>query len=239
MDSALPLRVVRAAVFAALALALSAGGQILVTGAPLPLATVALAGVAIIAVASVLTARERGFLPIAALLVPLELGLNATYNVSQTDCPADHHAAAGLPSLLLCGDGPVRGAVLGFIGPEAPHPAIGVLPSALTTAQLLFLLGAHLGAGLLGAAWLRLGEEAVFRALRSLSTLAASVAEAAGTALRLFAVLRAALLGEDLRDALRPPEPPEPWRPAPRDVLLRTARRRGPPARTAAVPACA
>jgi hypothetical protein len=236
MESAFPLRVVRAAVFTALALALSAGGQILVTGAPLPLATVGLAGLAIVVVASVLTSRERGFLPIAALLVPLELALNATYNVSQTDCPAGHHPPPGLTSLLLCGTGPVHGAALGFIGPEASaHAAIGVLPSALSCPQLLVLLGAHLGGGLLGAAWLRLGEEAVFRALRAL---AASVAEAAGAIGRRLAALLAPVADAD-RGLARPPAPPEPWHPAPRDVLLRTSRRRGPPARPAAVPACA
>ncbi|HMG64055.1 MAG TPA: hypothetical protein VK599_13995 [Streptosporangiaceae bacterium] len=56
--------------------------------------------------------RARRYARIAALLVPLELVLNATFNIGQVSCgpglPPDR-ALNGLPNLLLCGGGDLNG----------------------------------------------------------------------------------------------------------------------------------
>jgi len=249
MDGAFPLRVMRAAVFTALALALSAGGQILVTGAPVPTATIGLAACVLLPVALLLSGSERGFAAIASVLVPLELALNATFNLSQVTCagapsglsgmsagagdgtglsvlasvgPA--HSGRGLPGLLLCGNGPAPGFF--SFGPAPAHP--GAIP-ALTALQLLLLLAAHVTVALLGAAWLRQGEAAVHGALRAI---AAALTGLLRRVLALFGLLRPVPA-----TGPRPPLPDVPLVALPRDLLLRSARRRGPPVFALAVPA--
>ena len=135
------LRVVRAAVFAGVSLSLSAGGQLLATGAPLPVATVLWAGLAVFLLALPLAARnERGYAGIAALLVPLELVLNATFNIGQASCgpgvPPDR-ALSGLPNLLLCGGGDLRGPAASPVGPGLLHLSLPSAPSAWQFALLL------------------------------------------------------------------------------------------------------
>ena len=70
-------RALRAALFTVLAVTLSTTSHVLLSGAPLPLPTVALVGATVFALAWSLAARERGFGRIAALLVPLELAADA------------------------------------------------------------------------------------------------------------------------------------------------------------------
>ncbi|WP_370085411.1 hypothetical protein [Streptacidiphilus sp. MAP12-16] len=219
MGSGVIVRVVRAAVFAGVSLSLSAGGYLLVTGAPLPAATTLWAGLAVFALALLLTADERGFVRIAAVLVPLELALNATFNLGQETCaPGVQPASAlgGLPDLLLCGGGATRGPA---VGPGLLHLAI---PAEPTTSRFALLLAVDLLAALLAAAWLRRGEAAVFRTLRAVAVFAASLA---AVPLRvIFAVLApTSQVGVAVAPAPRLSQP------GPQDVLLRTARRRGPP----------
>jgi hypothetical protein len=123
-------------VFTALLLALSAGGHILLTGAAL-----------------LLSGTERGFVQIAAVLVPLELALNAVYNAGQATCATGTARTGGLlPD--LCGGGPVHGL-----------ESVPVLPGQLTSGRLALVFLAHVGAALVAAVWLRQGEKAVFRLL--------------------------------------------------------------------------
>jgi hypothetical protein len=217
------LRVARAAVFASVSLSLSAGGQLLATGAPLPVATVLWAGLAVFLLALLLAAEnERGYAGIAALLVPLELVLNATFNIGQASCgpgvPPDR-ALNGLPNLLLCGGGDLHGPSAGPVRPGLLHLSLPVAPSAW---QFTLLLAVHLLAALLAALWLRRGEAAVFRTLRAVAV----VAVVATVPLRmLFAVLVPVVRAVGVAVA------PAPRRsqPGPQEVLLHTARRRGPP----------
>lgn len=215
------LRVARAAVFAGVSLSLSAGGQLLVTGAPLPVATMLWAGLAVFLLALLLaTGGERGYLRIAALLAPLELVLNATFNLGQANCGPvpSGQTLNGLPNLLLCGGGDLRGPVAGVAaGPGLLHLSLPVAPSAW---EFSLLLAAHLLAALAAALWLRRGEAAVFRTLRAVAVYATAPLRA------LFV-----LLVPVLRTVGAPTAPPSPRRsqPGPQEVLLRTARRRGPP----------
>jgi hypothetical protein len=217
----------RAAVFAGVSLALSAGGQVLVTHAPLPFATVLWAWLAVFALALLLTGAERGFARIAAVLVPLELALNAMFNLGQQSCgPAvpspPTGLVSGLPTLLLCG----RGSVPLHTAAAGSRPLGGLfrltLPADPTLGQFSLLLLVHLMAALLAAAWLRRGEAAVFRTLLA-------VALSATAPLRvLFAVLM-----PPVQAGVAVPAAPRRSQPGPQEVLLRTARRRGPPLRSA------
>ncbi|MFC1434171.1 hypothetical protein ACEZDB_26330 [Streptacidiphilus sp. N1-3] len=218
------LRVVRAAVFAGVSLSLSAGGQLLVTGAPLPVATVLWAGLAVFLLALLLAAGERGYLRIAAVLAPLELVLNATFNLGQASCgpgvppTTSGRSLNGLPDLLLCGGGQLHGPTAAWAGPGPGLPHL-TLPPAPSAWQFSLLLAVHLLAALLAALWLRRGEAAVFRTLRAVAAFATAPLRV------LFAVL------VPLVQTAGVGQPPAPRRsqPGPQQVLLRTARRRGPP----------
>ncbi|MEV0280991.1 hypothetical protein AB0I22_32020 [Streptomyces sp. NPDC050610] len=145
--SAVRLRALRAALFTALCVLLSATSHVLLSGAPLPLTTVLALSAAVFVIAYALAGRERGYWHIAALLVPLELAADAIFTTGQDACHGQVAAApTGGPLVLLCGGGEVG----------SPLPSV---PD--TTAAFWLLLAAHLGVGLLGAAWLRRGEAAL------------------------------------------------------------------------------
>jgi hypothetical protein len=211
----------RAAVFAVLALSLSAAGHILITGAPLPVATVCWSGVVVFLLALLLCAQERSFAQIAAALVPLELMLNGAFNLGQQTCgPGVHqvYAMGGLPDLLLCGGDQGRSMTVGSTPLEALHLAVPLHP---TVGQFVMLLAAHVLAALLAAAWLRRGESAVFRTLRA-------VAVHAAAPLRVFLAL--VVLVPVAGPGVAVPPAPRRDGPGPQDVLRRTALTRGPPA---------
>ncbi|MFI6848171.1 hypothetical protein OG535_07310 [Kitasatospora sp. NBC_00085] len=211
-------RALRAAVFTALAVPLSALGQVVITGRPLPLTLVAAAVVVVFLVAGVLAGGERRLLHISAVLVPVELLLNTTFNLGQAGCGpvlgADHVPARGV-NLLVCGGGSVDGSLFsgqfGHAGPVAP---------AVT--QLLVLL-VHLMVALAAAAWLRLGDAALSGLARALRALRQSVAAPLRALLLLLAPV-------PVRPVRRVPLPasdrPRPRREA---VVLSPAPRRGPP----------
>ncbi|KOG91659.1 membrane protein, partial [Streptomyces varsoviensis] len=81
--SAVRLRALRAALFTALCVLLSATTHVLLSGAPLPVATVAALSAAVFVIAYALAGRERGYGHIAALLVPLELAADAVFTTGQ------------------------------------------------------------------------------------------------------------------------------------------------------------
>ncbi|MGW1071709.1 hypothetical protein [Streptomyces sp. NPDC002537] len=195
----------RAALFAALCVLLSAGSHVLLSGAPLPVTTVAATSAAVFALAYALAGRERRFAHIAALLVPLELAADAVFTVGQRTCyGADGHPVPGALA-ALCGGG-------GLDGPFGPLTDPG-------TACWL-LLAAHLTVGLLAAAWLRRGEAAFVRLL----------AAAAAAALR---PLPPAAAPPAVRPDSAPVRPARPVRaPAP-PRLTHSVVRRGPPRRPA------
>lgn len=104
------LRVVRAALFTALVVTLSAGSHVLLSQVSLPLTVVALLAGLVFAVAYALAGRERGFGAIAGLLVPLELAADTVFTTGQHLC----YGAAGGPIAgplrsvgvdVLCGGG--------------------------------------------------------------------------------------------------------------------------------------
>ena len=170
--SGTPLRTVRAALFTAVVVTLSSASHVLLSGSPLPLNTVTAIAAAVFLLAYVLAGRERSFGRIAALLIPLELAADTVFTTGQHLCygrmggpVAGPLRSVGLD--VLCGDGTSVGAPLARVaGPAAEG---GDRPAALGAeadpATAWLLLGAHIGVGLLAAAWLRCGERALVRVL--------------------------------------------------------------------------
>ncbi|MEU6893657.1 hypothetical protein ABZ934_18010 [Streptomyces sp. NPDC046557] len=168
------LRGLRAALFSALVVLLSTGSHVLLSRVSLPPALVGGAFAAVFALAFAVAGRERGFGAIAGLLVPLELAADTAFTAGQHFCygPAGGPVAGPLHALGLdglCGGAPVGGPLTGVAGP-APDPAALLATPGPWTPWLL--LGAHVSAGLLAAAWLRYGERALGRLLRAVGVLA-------------------------------------------------------------------
>ncbi|MGW6918493.1 hypothetical protein ACWGB8_32460 [Kitasatospora sp. NPDC054939] len=207
-------RTLRAALFAALVVLLAGLGQVLVTGRPLPLATLALAGTAVFAAALLLAGGQHGFGRVAAVFVPLELGLSALFGLAQTACPSlPPDAAHGLRP-LLCGGGSLGGFLLGH-----------GLPSALGAVLLVVL---HTVIGLAAAFWLHRADAALGAVLRATGALRAFARRLGPAAVRrLLALLGAAA---PARPVVRAPFPRASRVRIPADpVVLGPAVRRGPP----------
>ncbi|NKI41381.1 hypothetical protein [Streptomyces physcomitrii] len=161
-------RAVRAALFTALLVLLSAGSHVLLTRAPLPLSTVAALSAAVFALAFACAGRERGFARIAALLIPLELAADTVFTAGQHAC----YGEAGGPVT-----GPLRSVGIDLLcGGAVGAPLTGVSEGGRDAAEILartdpalpwLLLAVHVGVSLLAAAWLRRGERALAELLRA------------------------------------------------------------------------
>ncbi|PJE96504.1 hypothetical protein CUT44_18620 [Streptomyces carminius] len=111
--AAADLRLLRAAVFTAVCVTLSAAGHVLAAGQGLPLWTVGAGCAAVLAVAVPLAGRERSLPGIAALLAAGQLALHFLFSCGQ-DGPAarsapgagagDRHGLLELAGRLLCDD---------------------------------------------------------------------------------------------------------------------------------------
>ncbi|WP_432165971.1 hypothetical protein [Streptomyces sp. bgisy031] len=164
------LRAVRAALFTALVVTLSAASHVLLSRVPLPVVTVAATALAVFVLAYALAGRERSFGRIAALLVPLELAADTVFTTGQHVC----YGAAGGPVA-----GPLRAVGLdvlcGGVGTPLARMAGGhtdraaALLAHTDPAAAWLLLGAHVAVGLLAAAWLRRGEQALAQLLRAVA----------------------------------------------------------------------
>ncbi|NNN35009.1 hypothetical protein HLK59_32535 [Streptomyces sp. S3(2020)] len=217
------LRALRAALFTALVVTLSTASHVLLSRVPLPLNTVALVAAAVFVLAYALAGRERSFGRIAALLVPLELAADTVFTAGQHVC----YGAAGGPVTgplrsvgwdVFCGDGGSVGSPLARVTGTDTDRLAGVLAHADPQAAWL-LLGAHIGVGLLAAAWLRRGEQAMAQLIGAVTA----------TTFRPL-LLAAAVL------RVRPaPVPARPARPGRRTAVVRdrilahSLGRRGPP----------
>ncbi|MGP4002830.1 hypothetical protein [Streptomyces sp. 8N706] len=165
------LRALRAALFTALCVTLSAASHVLLSGVPLPVTTVAALCAGVYLIAYALAGRERGFGAIAALLVPLELAADTVFTTGQHACygRAGGPVAGPLRSVgvdLLCGGGDFGTPLARMTGPD--HAA-GLASTGPATPWLL--LAAHVAVGLAAAAWLRRGEAALGRLVRAVAAL--------------------------------------------------------------------
>ncbi|MGP3970589.1 hypothetical protein [Streptomyces sp. 6N223] len=212
------MRVARAAVFAALCVTLSAGAQVLLSGAPLPFATVAVVGVAVFLLALALAGHgPRRFAHIAAVLVPLHLAADTVFTTGQSSCYGPGGGPVTGPLRIMGVDLMCSGGDLGSPLTESlQHPAAPWL-----------LLAAHLVAGLLAAAWLACGEAALARLIRAAVATAFRPLLVAVAALRPNAAATAVTVpGRARRASERRPGPALP-------LLFHSVVRRGPPTRPA------
>ncbi|MER5491889.1 hypothetical protein [Streptomyces sp. NPDC002490] len=168
-----PLRALRAALFTALTVTLSTASHVLLSGVPLPLSTTLGVTLVVFVLAYALAGRqERGFGPIAALLVPLELTADTVFTVGQHTCygPAGGPVTGPLRSVglsVFCGGTEVGTPLTAVALGDRSHPAGLLAESGPATSWLL--LGAHLGVGLLASLWLWRGERALGRLLRTVA----------------------------------------------------------------------
>ncbi|MFF1924963.1 hypothetical protein ACFVW8_30890 [Streptomyces sp. NPDC058221] len=226
------LRVVRAALFTALVVTLSAASHVLLSRVPLPLSLVALLAGGVFAVAYALAGRERGFGAIAGLLVPLELAADTVFTTGQHLC----YGAAGGPIAgplrsvgvdVFCGGGGLGAGAARFGDMGTPlasvtgggHRAAGLLASPGPMVPWL-LLAAHVTVGLLAAAWLHRGELALAGLLGAFALLA------------FRPLLVAVAVAGTARHRVRRPARPAsrgPHTPAPARLLVHSVGRRGPP----------
>ncbi|WP_461027149.1 hypothetical protein, partial [Streptomyces sparsus] len=146
-------RAARAAVFTAVCVTLSVGTHVLLSASPVPLLPLLAVTGAVFLVAFALAGRERGYWHIAALLVPLELAADTVFTTGQQTCygPTGGPVTGPLRTVgfdLVCAGGSFGTPLARFAGdvPVTPlaHPATPWL-----------LLTAHVGLGLVAAAWLR------------------------------------------------------------------------------------
>ena len=231
------VRTVRAVIFTALCVTLSAGAHVLLSGTPLPLVPLLAVSAAVFTLAFAAAGRELGYARIATLLIPLELTADAVFTSGQHACygQAGGPVAGPLRSMgvdLLCGGGEFAVPLARVGQAHGGHGAAGTLPflsgQNATWAPWL-LLAVHVGVGLIAAAWLRRGEAALARTLRVASAPACRVFRP----LRLAFAARRRMCGEEdgagnpLRScgvrALPVPAP------HPLPLLTHSVHRRGPP----------
>lgn len=223
------LRAVRAALFTAVVVTLSTASHVLLSGAPLPLNTVAAVVAAVFLLAYALAGRERSFGRIAALLIPLELAADTVFTTGQHVCYGrmGGPVAGPLRSVgfdVLCGDGTSVGAPLARVtghGAEGGDRLAALLAQA-DPATAWMLLGAHIGVGLFAAAWLRRGE-------RALAQLLSAVAATASTAVRPLLLAVCAVTVRRAPAVLRPVRPVRRAAVARTLLLAHSLGRRGPP----------
>jgi hypothetical protein len=171
--SAMRLRGLRAAIFTALVVTLSAASHVLLSRVPLPLTTLAGLSAGVFAVAYALSGRERGFWRIAGLLVPLELAADTVFTTGQNVCygPGGGPVTGSLRAVgfdVLCGDS--VGTTLP--GVDVPDRGAAALLNSTDPALPLLLLATHVSVGLLAAAWLWRGESALAALVRAVGAFA-------------------------------------------------------------------
>ncbi|MGW1611205.1 hypothetical protein ACWCQZ_17615 [Streptomyces sp. NPDC002285] len=217
------LRAVRAALFTSLVVTLSTASHVLLSRAPLPLNTVALLAAAVFVLAYTLAGRERTFGRIAALLIPLELAADTILTTGQHVCygKAGGPVAGPLASVgwdVLCGDGTRVGTPLAQVTGTDPDKLGGLLAHA-DPATAWLLLGAHVGVGLLAAAWLRRGERALAQLVRAVTA----------TTFRPLLLAVAAVAVRLPRSGRRLPRPTRRTAAARNRLFVHSLGRRGPP----------
>lgn len=189
-----PLRAARAAVFAAVCVALSAAGHAFMTSEPLPWWTFAAGFAGVFAVAFAAAGRERSWAGIGVLLAAGQVALHTLFSfgmAAHADAAMDGRGS-GLSVLdrLLCGSRDSGGHIMLPSGWSArdvvasagidPDKA-GSLPAmpggthggGHAVGPMIFdggygMLAAHAAAALVAAWWLRQGEAALFRLLARL-----------------------------------------------------------------------
>ncbi|WP_053927672.1 hypothetical protein [Streptomyces chattanoogensis] len=242
MPVAAALRYVRAAVFAAVCVAVSAAGHVLMSGTGLPVWASAAAAMAVFAAATLAAHKERSLTAITAGVLTVQGALHLFFSRVQQGGAAENMvmrppaapARADLwASRMMC-SGHSRSAdpAPGLPGRSMRHvvPDAGLAPGSLHTHAMpsmhhsgTGMIAAHLAAALVCAWWLHRGERTAFALLRTLRTAADRTVH---RLLALFAAGPTAPLGHCAPHRIRqraatiPPQLP---------LVRHTLIRRGPP----------
>jgi hypothetical protein len=245
------LRLLRAAVFTAVCVVLSATGHVLAACATVPWWTLALGFLGVFALVTPLAGRERSLPLIAAALTVGQLSLHTLFGLGQHQLRLSSTAEDALIRMaakLACGAGAVS------LGPTEAHrivTASGMDPAqhsghtsmTQTVAEpallptLPMVLG-HLLAALATGWLLRRGDRALVRLIRLSADSALELAEGARlrslrTALGLVRTLLTGPRGAPAADPRAPRPPSDPPPPPAGEALQHTVIRRGPPAHLA------
>lgn len=227
------LRGTRAAVFAVACVGVSAAGHVWMSGAAIPAWALALALVVVGGAGYAVAGRQRGFAPIAGLMLAGELGLHLLFAAAQKT--GDGGAMPSMPGMP---DMPGMTSMPGMVMPH-PVPAAawlcghgkaglgmdGVSPAPLSSMGWMSahhsagMIAVHVVAGVLCAWWLWRGEAAAFRLLRALAQFAVPL---------LVIVWPGVLVVADLTSTV--PDDRDERAPAGRRLLVHAVVRRGPPA---------
>jgi hypothetical protein len=251
------MRLLRAAVFAAVCVALSAAGHAMASGCGIPLWAFLAGWAAVTAVAALLAGRERRLPGICAAMLGGQLGLHLLFSLGQWCMPSSPATVAGadrsaqlmaLAGRLLCGDqlmvmSPdsaehvIRQAGIDPATAASATPPVGHMVSGQMGYTVPMLCG-HLVAALVTGWLLRRGEAELWRLVRLSAQGAAALAGAPAWRFALAAVrvlaLVAGVLAERLGTARFRRASHRRGRPKP--VALRhSVIRRGPPALAFAV----
>ncbi|MFJ6717365.1 hypothetical protein [Streptomyces sp. NPDC091259] len=219
-DSRAPMRALRAAMFAAVCVALGGVGHSFMSGRDIPTSGFLSSFAVIGALAWLAAGRRRGPLAITAALLAAQGALHLAFTGSQAagrdsvtaSAPMPtHHHMAGMDMSAMGADTPGMADMAGMAGHG--HGGLG-------------MIAAHVLAGVFCAAWLAWGEAAVFRLA---ATLGAAALLAARPLARALVLLRTRMAPEPAPVGYRAPyEPPRRLRGA---VPAHTVVRRGPPVR--------
>ncbi|NUK03650.1 hypothetical protein HRW23_21840 [Streptomyces lunaelactis] len=243
------LRLLRASVFTAVCVVLSATGHALAACAAVPWWTLAIGFLGVFALVAPFAGRARSLPSIAVALTAGQLALHALFGAGQSHlrlAPTADDALIRMAAKLVCGAGSsslspadahrivtnagidptAHGVHTHMAGTSAASP--GLLPS-------LPMLLAHLLAAVATGWLLRRGDLALLRLIRLSADSAHEVAEAAWlrslrAALVLVRALRAGLTGTPAVDPRTPRPSSAPPVPPAGEALQHTVIRRGPPA---------
>ncbi|MFB7468055.1 hypothetical protein ACFCZ1_31980 [Streptomyces sp. NPDC056224] len=177
MTPGLLFRAVRAAMFAAVCVLLTATGHILMSGAAVPWWALSAAFAAAAATAWTLAGRERGLLTVTAAAVAVQAALHAGFSLAQALVRPSPPSVPSVPSVPSLTVAPEAAAHVHHAAHEMAH----TVPSVPTAAPLADvghgvagmspagMLTAHLLAAVLCGLWLAYGERAVFRVVRAVA----------------------------------------------------------------------
>ncbi|MFJ5926826.1 hypothetical protein ACIQF6_29955 [Kitasatospora sp. NPDC092948] len=242
------LRVLRAVPFALVCTVVAAFGHARAGGAVAP-DTLAAGFAAVCAAAALLAGRERSLGSIAAALGAGQLGLHLLFHrfgdglgggtaMARMSGNGGPDALTSVAGRLLCNDTPGDGLTVVPLDttPDQVVSAAGLDPQAYAAAMphAAGWLGltpgmvlAHLAAAVVAGWWLRRGEAALWRLLRTAALTAREWAAPLRTAVALLVAL---LLGGPRPAPVRRGGRPEDWRLPVAAVLRHSVLRRGPPA---------
>ncbi|MEU6214500.1 hypothetical protein ABZ891_31990 [Streptomyces sp. NPDC047023] len=231
-ESFAPMRATRAAMFAAVCVALGAVGHSYMSGTDIPfyglLGAFAVTG----GLAWLAAGRRRGPVGISAAVLGVQGALHLVFSGTASPAAGAPHAGAQHHHHMAADAGAVAadaGAVVHGASGAADIAAMGGMGGMGGMAGHdggVGMIAAHVLAGLLCALWLARGEAAVFRLARALG---AATLHAARPLARALALVRARTAAAPARPAPRPPHRrPRRLRGA---VHAHTVVRRGPPAR--------